>query len=173
VESWLEEALRRQSNSTPMLLSLARLRSMERRYDQTESIYREVLGSNPNNVEVLNNLSWLLAFVSGKEREALELINRAIEIAGSDATLLDTRAVVYLKQGKIDLAVQDLHAAIELNPEKSILYFHLARAFQMDSNEAEARAALQQADQRGLKPENVDPREQEIFREVRRSLARS
>ena len=137
---------------------MARLCSTRQRYDQTESIYREVLTGSPNDLEVLNNLAWLLAFQSGKEQEALEHINRAIDLAGSDATLLDTRAVVYLKQGKIDLALQDLHAAVELNPEKSILYFHLARALQMDNNEAEACAALQEAEQRGLKPENVDPR---------------
>ncbi len=173
VEGWLESALRGPSAPPSLRLCMARLCSTRQRYDQTESIYREVLTGSPNNLEVLNNLAWLLAFQSGKEQEALEHINRAIDLAGSDATLLDTRAVVYLKQGKIDLALQDLHAAVELNPEKSILYFHLARALQMDNNEAEARAALQEAEQRGLKPENVDPREQEIFREVRRSLARS
>lgn len=173
VESWLEEALRRQSNSAPIRLSLAKLRNMERRYDQAESIYREVLGSNPNNVEVLNNLSWLLAFETGKEQEALELINQAIEIAGADATLLDTRAVVYLRMGKTDLALQDLRAGVAINSEKAVLYFHLARALQMASNAAEAREAIRQAQERGLKPETMDPRELETFLKIRQELSPS
>ena len=118
VESWLVDALRRQPNSTPIRMSLASLRTMERRYDETESTYREVLASDPNNIEALNNLSWLLAFETGKEQEAIELINRAIEIVGSDSTLFDTRSVVCLKQGKPDLALQDLRAGDRSQPRK-------------------------------------------------------
>ena len=41
--------------------------------------------SDPDNVETLNNLAWLLALREpGKTQEALELIDRAIEKAGSD-----------------------------------------------------------------------------------------
>jgi len=173
VELRLEDALRRLSSSVQVRLSLATLRNMQRRYNQSESIYREVLGGSPNNLEALNNLAWLLAFESGKEREALELINQAIEIAGSDATLLDTRAVVYLRLEKTDLALQDLRAGVAINPEKAVLYFHLARALQMASNPAEAREAFRQAEQLGLKPETVDPRERELFLRVRQELSLS
>ena len=171
VGTWLDEALSRHATSTSIRLSLARLRSMEQRYDQTESIYREILSSNPNDVGVLNNLSWLLAFETGKEQEALELINQAIEVAGADATLLDTRAVVYLRMKKTDLALQDLRAGVAIKPEKAVLYFHLARALQMASNPAEAREALRQAEQLGLKAETLEPRERALFLTVRQELA--
>ena len=71
VEGWLESALRGPSAPPSLRLCMARLCSTRQRYDQTESIYREVLTGSPNNLEVLNNLAWLLAFQSGKEQEAL------------------------------------------------------------------------------------------------------
>jgi len=101
------------------------------------------------------------------------LIDRAIEIAGSNATLFDTRAVVYLQLGKSDLALQDLRSALAINPEKSVLYFHLCRALEMAGNAVEAREALRQAEQRGLKVETMDPRERETFLKVRQKLNES
>jgi len=173
VESWLEDALKRQPSSIQIRLKLAALRTMQRRYDQTESIYRDVLFASLNNVEALNNLAWLLAFQTGKEHEALELINRAIDIAGSNPTLFDTRAVIYLQLGKTDQALEDLHAALAISPEKSVLYFHLARALEMVGNPAQAREALHQAEQRGLKVETMDPLEREIFLKARQKLTQS
>src|SRR5262249_39084874 len=71
VGSWLEEALRRQPGSIRIRLALATVRSLQRRHDQIESIYRDVLSASPDNLEALNNLAWLLAHRAGKEREAL------------------------------------------------------------------------------------------------------
>ena len=47
VGSWLEEALRRQPGSTRIRLALATVRSMQRRYDRIESIYRDVFERQP------------------------------------------------------------------------------------------------------------------------------
>jgi len=173
VESWLEDALKRHSTSVQIRLSLATLRTMQRRYDQTESIYRAVLKASPENVAALNNLAWRLAFQAGKEHEALELVDRAVDIAGSDPTLFDTRAVIYLQLGKTELALEDLHAALAISPEKSVLYFHLARALELAGNTAEAIEAFRKAEQRGLKVETLDPLDQEIFLKVRQKLTQS
>ena len=171
VVAWLEDAVRRHSNSTQLRLNLAMLRSTERRYDQAESIYREVLGGSPNNLEALNNLAWLLAFQAGMEQEALDLIDRAIEIAGSDATLLDTRAVVFIQLGKPDPALESLRDALSTDPQKAVAYFHLARAYQLANNQGEARKALQRAEELGFKPETIDPQEQAVVAKLRQELA--
>jgi len=173
VEAWLEDALKRESKSLPIRLSLATVRTMQQRYSQAESIYREVLGGSPSNLEALNNLAWVLAFQTGKEHEALAFIDRAIDIAGSNATLLDTRAVIYLQLGKTELALEDLRSALAISPEKSVLYFHLARALDLDSDAAEARKAFRQAEERGVRLETLDPLERQIFVKVRQELTRS
>jgi tetratricopeptide (TPR) repeat protein len=143
---------------------------MEHRYDQTERLYRKVLQASSENLEALNNLAWLLAFEGGKDREALELIDRAIEIAGSHPSLLDTRAVVYLQMGKPEQAIGDLREALTLNPQKPLLYVHLARAHQMSHRQEEARKALQRAVELGMKPESIDPLEQPAMNGLRQEL---
>jgi tetratricopeptide (TPR) repeat protein len=171
IEEWIAEGLRKQPSSTSIRLSLASLRGQQGRYDQAESIFREVLTSEPENLAGLNNLAWLLSFQTGREEEALDLVERAIEIAGMDATLLDTRAVILLKTGKTNLALRDLRAAIAMSPQKPVLYFHLARANQAAKQDAEARKAFRHAEQLGLKPEAADPRERELLTSLSRDLA--
>ena len=127
--------------------------------------------ASPNNLEALNNLAWLLAFQAGKEQEALELIDRAIEIAGSDPTLLDTRAVVYIQLGKPDPALESLRDALAIDPQKAVAYFHLARAYQLADNQGEARKALRRAEELGFKPETIDPLEQAVVAKLRQELA--
>ena len=173
VEGWIADALRQQAGPPSIRLGLARLRTQQRQYDQAESIYREVLGSSPDNVAALNNLAWLLSFQTGKEQEAIDLIDHAVELAGADPSLLDTRAVIHLNKGRADLALRDLNRAIAISPNRPVLYFHLARAHQAAKEDAEARKAFRQAEQLGLKPETVDPRERELFLKVRQELTLS
>ena len=50
------------------------------RYDKAEALFRQILDRDPENVETLNNLAWELALREpGAAREALELVDRAIE----------------------------------------------------------------------------------------------
>ena len=154
-----------------MRLSLASLHSQQQRYDQAESIYRAILGSSPDIVLALNNLAWILSFQPGKEKEALALIDHAVELAGAVPGLLDTRAVIRLNNGRADLALGDLRTAIAVSPQLADLHFHLARGHHAAKKNGEARRALRQAEQHGLKPETVDPREREIFLKLRQELS--
>ena len=59
---------------------LAAIYCRQGRYDEAEALFRSVLREEPGNVEALNNLAWELALrESGEPREALALIDRAIE----------------------------------------------------------------------------------------------
>ena len=76
-----------------LLSRLASLRNQQGRYAEAEALYRQVLQGDGRNLTVLNNLAFLLTFENGKTAEAMTLINRAIEFAGSLPELLDTRAL--------------------------------------------------------------------------------
>ena len=93
----------------------------------------------------LNNLAWMIAIKQeGKGAEALQMLDRAIDVAGPPRPLLDTRAVIHMKMGRSDLAISDLEAAIADNPIAP-MYFHLAQAFLMANRRDDAQAALQDA----------------------------
>lgn len=171
VAAWLEQAAHRTPESLPIRLNLALLRTMQRRYDQAEALYHEVLKRSPDNLQALNNLAWLLAFQETKGEEALQHIDRAIEIAGPIPSLFDTRSVIYLQTGKPELALKDLQTALAADPQKSVLYVHLARAYQMTKNREKAREALQRAEDLGSKPDLLDPLERGIVDKLRQEIA--
>jgi Tfp pilus assembly protein PilF len=170
VETWLEDALKANPDSLVIKRNLASLRNLQNRADQTEAIYRDILARNPEDLEALNNLAFLLAFREGKAAEALQLIDLALQIAGSEPSFLDTRGVIRLHAGQTDQALEDFRSALALEPEIPVLHFHLAQALHKAGQIEEARKALQQAEALGLKSESVDPLERAAHARLRKDL---
>jgi predicted Zn-dependent protease len=117
----------------------------------------------------LNNLAWLLAFRGKKLGEALELVNRAMAAVGPNPSVLDTRAVVELRAGQIDKALQDLQTAVTQAPSPA-RYFHLAQVYLALKKRDEAGQALHKAESLGLKKEGLHPLERDSYEQVRSEL---
>jgi Flp pilus assembly protein TadD len=144
-----------------LYFQLAALRDLRGDLPGAEELCRKALEQEPRNVVVLNNLAWLLS-QNGKGTEGLTVINRAIELAGPRAELLDTRATVYLSLNRGDLAIADLEAA-NLDGSTPTRYFHLAQAQRLVNNSKEALAQLQKATKSGLKKEHLHPVERAAY----------
>jgi tetratricopeptide (TPR) repeat protein len=129
---------------------------------EAEASFRRMVASNPRDAAALNNLAWILSFQKERAAEALELANRAVQIAGPVPDLLDTRGVAALALGRAEQAIQDLEAAVAAKPDPAIL-FHLARAYDMAGRRDKSRAALDQARSRGLAVEKLQPAEREQY----------
>jgi tetratricopeptide (TPR) repeat protein len=144
VRNWLDEELRKTPASAGLLVSRADLFEQYGDYASAERIYRDVLARQPNNVAALNNLAWLVAVQAGKGEEALELIGRALELAGPIAGLLDTQACVYLAMDRPEQAVGKLEQAVSEEPTGT-RYFHLALALSRAGRGAAAGDAWRKA----------------------------
>ena len=121
--------------------------------------YRMALEQDDRHVVALNNLAWLAARGFGNTADALALLDRAIEVAGPRPELRDTRATVYLADGRWEDAVRELETAIRESPSPT-KYFHLARARLTGRDVAAAQAAFREATSRGLKKDTLHPTEQ-------------
>ncbi len=166
VEGWLEEAVHQQPDNIFVNTKLGLLRSLQGDYQEAEAIFRRILSANRDNVEAMNNLAWLLAHRDKSAEEALKLVDRAIDVAGPNPSLLDTRAVVLLQIGQGDKAREALQEAVSSDPDKSVCYYHLARTLQMTNLTSEARKALEQSRVLGLTQESVDHLEREEYRKL-------
>jgi tetratricopeptide (TPR) repeat protein len=153
-EQIIQDALRRKPESLDIQVSLADLRDAQGRYDDAKQIYRAVIGRNPRHQMALNNLAWLLALHEGNGQEALKLIDTAIDAAGPVPNLLDTRGVVRLAAGQGEQAVGDLSEAVAQAPVATH-YYHLAQAHHLAGRNQEAQRALRQAQEQGLKKEDL------------------
>ena len=169
VERIINDAIITFGDTSPLLLAMAELRSIQRRYEEAEAIYRKVLGKEPRNVVALNNLAVFLALRNVKVEESLGFINKAIEIAGPKPTLRDSRASVHISRGDWESAIADLDAAITGKPTAT-RYFHKAQALNGLKKKGEAIAALKKAQDMGLNEDTLQPLERPAYRQLREHL---
>ena len=96
---------------------------------QAVALYKQVLQHDPQNLQALNSLAWLVSECQGNPKAALALIDRAFQLHGPSAELLDTRGVILRRLGQLSRAIQDLEEA-HANSPKPHIAFHLAQAYQ-------------------------------------------
>jgi tetratricopeptide (TPR) repeat protein len=169
VEGWLAEAMTNERAAPALPVDLANLRNLQGRFQEAETLYRKVVDQPKPEPTALNNLAWLLAFRGKKIGEALELVNRAMAAVGPNPSVLDTRAVVELRAGQLDKALQDLQTAVTQAPSPA-RYFHLAQVYLALKKRDEAGQALHKAESLGLNKEGLHPLERDSYEQVRSEL---
>jgi tetratricopeptide (TPR) repeat protein len=170
VEKTLKEMLKQAPDSVTLLVCLADVYDLQERFDEAEQIYRQALRKDADNVMILNNLAWLLAFKKPAPRdEALKAINQAIDRVGPSPELLDTRGVVHLMLAQNDRAVEDLQTALSQAPSAN-RSFHLARALASLNKPREARQVLEDATKRGFDVKTLHPLEKPFGEQLLASL---
>jgi tetratricopeptide (TPR) repeat protein len=175
VDKWFEQT-RKGENADALLLPLADLRDLQKRYGEAENLYREALSKNSNNLVAINNLAWLLALKKSKPDpdEALALVNRGINLAGPSPELLDTRGVIYLIQRNGQGAATDLQDCVDQSPSAT-RYFHLAQAKALLASGnpqagVQAAEAWRKAKEGGLRPEQLHPLEYSAYDALKEAM---
>jgi cellulose synthase operon protein C len=172
IEAWVSTAVQKRPDAILLASKLGLIEIRQGRFDQAEALFRRVLAGNPDHTDALNNLAWLLALRDqGKAPEALELINHAIDVRGAIPTLVDTRAVVLIRAGQLDQAVDELSSARASNARNPSFALHLAWAYHARGQSDRARAQLREAEKLGLRAGRLDPLELAIFQRLRKELS--
>ena len=169
VDAWIQAAGARKPDSLICGVALADLRLLQHRFDDAEKLYQLILTKDKENLVALNNLAWLFAHAPGQADQALDPINRALEIAGAYPALLDTRAMAYLGNSKFNEALKDLKEAFE-GSDEAIGYLHLALAYLEVKDTKSAATAMAEAEKLGLRPDALHPLEREKLERVRKAL---
>lgn len=171
VEAWVEEAARKLPTNLNLKVKLSGLRIRQGRFEEAKALCLQVLETQPDETEAMNNLAWLLAMRNQEDvPQALALINKAIELDGLDLSLADTRAVVFIRSGHIDRALEQLRSVQKQDPRNVGVAFHMAWAYQAIGDMNSARAKLQEAEHLGLSPRSLDPLELVVLEGMRKTL---
>jgi tetratricopeptide (TPR) repeat protein len=171
VKDWLDAAARKKPDSMGLLVARADLLDACGDYEGSERVYRELLQRDKNNILALNNLAWLLAVRENKGEEALNMIKRAIELAGPGGDLLDTEASVLMVLGRPEDAIKKLEDAVQQTPTGA-RYFHLTQAFEKAGKRDAAKDAWQKATKELLLNERtLHPLERADFGKFQTDLA--
>jgi tetratricopeptide (TPR) repeat protein len=101
----------------------------QKKYDQAEQAFRQVLQQNPSNSTTLNYLGYMLADHNTHLEEALTLIKKALSLEPQNPAYIDSLGWVYFKLGNYDLAEENLRQAAERTPNDATIQDHLAELY--------------------------------------------
>ena len=162
----------------PLALVTADLLSWQGKLEASADQFKEILKRDNNNVIVLNNYAVVLALAGVENKEALLMINKAINAGGPMDAFYDTRGMVHLAGGHPELAVVDFEKSAGEN-DSAERRFHAAIAYaQMASgakSDAEkflqsAKNSLARADALGLFEHELHPVERTRLEVLRKEL---
>lgn len=107
---------------------LARAYHQADRQEQAKQTYEKVLEIQPQDLEALNNLAYLLAENMAQPRLAVDYARRAADLAPENSDVLDTYGWIQLKSGQPLEATKTLRRAVALKSGSVQATYHLGAA---------------------------------------------
>jgi tetratricopeptide (TPR) repeat protein len=101
----------------------------EKKYDQAEKMFRQVLETDASNASALNYLGYMLADQNVRLQEAQELINRAVRIEPNNYAFLDSLGWVYYRLNRLDEAERQLTRSLQLMSKDPTIHDHLGDVY--------------------------------------------
>ncbi|MBN9250525.1 MAG: tetratricopeptide repeat protein, partial [Mesorhizobium sp.] len=120
-------------------------------WPKAEPSFRKALELNPDQPQVMNYLGYSWVDKNMNLKEALEMIQKAVDLRPSDGYIVDSLGWAYYKLGRFEDAVRELERAVSLKPEDPVLNDHLGDAYWRVGRKLEA--TFQWSYARDLKPD--------------------
>jgi len=114
------------------------------RLQEAESIYRQILQTDPSHVETWRLLGTLAA-QAGQPEGAIECVQRALQLNPGLAETHNTLGNIFRAQGQLAAAVECFQQAVALQPGNAVLLYNLGNALQTQGRPAEAIDCYQRA----------------------------
>jgi tetratricopeptide (TPR) repeat protein len=109
---------------TDVRFQYAAMLERQKRTDDAEKAFREVLASDPEHAPALNYLGYMLAERPDRLADALDLVKRAVAIEPYNGAYLDSLGWIYFKLGRLDEAEDPLRRAALQLPRDSVVQDH-------------------------------------------------
>lgn len=110
-----------------------------------EETLRKILSADPSNATALNNLGYFLTEHNERLPEALDMIQKAVNVEPTNGSFLDSLGWVYFKLGRLDEAARYLNDAALRSPRSATIHEHIGDLQQKRGNADEARVSWRRA----------------------------
>jgi tetratricopeptide (TPR) repeat protein len=117
--SLAEQLAEGEGASAALWFFLGTVYEQDRDLAAAERAYRQTLELAPEQPGAMNNLAMVLADAGGDLDEALQLIDRVLQTLPDDPNLLDTRAHVLIRMGRLGEAETAVRRAMQLDPRNA------------------------------------------------------
>lgn len=133
LEKWVSE----HPDDKQVKLVLASRYHQEDNIDRAIELYEEVVRDDATNMIALNNLAWLYLDIDA--RKALELAERAFQLAPEQAEVMDTFGWILVQQGsQVERGVSLIQSALDKQPDVASIRYHYAYALAKSGNRVRA-----------------------------------
>ncbi len=166
------EVSKAKSDDVDLVFSLANLHYVHGRRNEAVESYRKVLALQPKHKLAANNLALALSDDPSGLDEALKIVKQALEALGPDAGLLDTHAIVLLRQKKAGDARKILEESTESNESDPLHLLHLAAAYRGEGETEKARRAFQKALDLDASRAVITPGDRDMLKELQGVLVK-
>jgi tetratricopeptide (TPR) repeat protein len=117
----------------------------QKKFEQAEEQFRQVLNANPRNPSVLNYYGYMLADRGVRLDEATDLIQRALAEDPANPAYLDSLGWSYLKQNKLSEAEEPLRQAASRESHDPTILSHLGDLYSKTGKDDLAEAQWQKS----------------------------
>lgn len=137
----LQRALKEAPQNTALLFKLGAVLDTAGERRQSIETMKTIIRLDPKHASALNYLGYTYAEMGIHLDQALELVQRALEIRPEDGYITDSLGWVYFKKQAYDKAVFYLEKAVELSDYETVIAAHLADAY-LKTGEREKAVAM-------------------------------
>ncbi len=116
----LTQGLEKLPNHPDLLYEAAMLADQLGKHDAFEQMMRKVIEIRPDYAQAYNALGYSLLDRNERIPEAMQLVEKAIQLAPDDASIIDSVGWGHYRMGNLDKSLEFLHRAYNANPDPEI-----------------------------------------------------
>ena len=143
----LDAALIKYPDNPQIYFEYGLLLEQDTMQQQAISRMEKVLELKPDHAEALNYLGYTWAENNVNLEQALEYIQKSMNLKPGSGYIQDSLGWVYFRMGKLDLAIKEILAALLLEPNDPNIYEHLGDIYQKQGKKRKAEEAYIKAEQ--------------------------
>ena len=147
----VDQILMSHPNDLELLENIATLRLQHEDPEGAVAIFNRILKVDPLRIRTLNNMAMTLAELPGRTGEALTSVDRALNLAGENPELLDTKGFVLMKSGDLAGAEVIFRQAFDATQEPRF-QFHEIMSLLAQEKKEQAEKSFQTLDVERLNP---------------------
>ena len=120
----LQDAQTKFPGDPTIALELGAVYDKQKKFGDAETVLRQLIAKDPDNAVALNYLGYMLAERGERLGESVDYLKRALAIDPDNGSYLDSIGWAYFKDGKLDLAFDNLKKAADQMSTNSIVLDH-------------------------------------------------
>jgi tetratricopeptide (TPR) repeat protein len=124
-----EKLSQTKEDKTSILFVRGEMLERQKKYEQAERIFRQVIDADPSNASALNYLGYMLADQNTRLTEAQQLIRKAVDLDPNNYAFLDSLGWVYYRMNKLEEAEQELSHSLRLMSKDPTIHDHLGDVY--------------------------------------------